>query len=191
LQDPILYSGDLRSNLDPLGMHTDVQLWRAIDQAGLRAFVEADSSRLGRAVTDGGANVSAGERQLICLARALLRDARIYIADEATANVDSAADASIQAVLRESLAGRTVILVAHRLHTIMDADRVLVLDGGEVAEYDTPLALLGLAARSEGIPSHKSHRPGTFSALVAGAGAAAASVLVDIATRTRNRRTLQ
>ncbi len=118
-----------------------------------------------------------------CLTRALLRDARIYIADEATANVDAAADAAIQRTLREGLSGRTVIVIAHRLHTIMDADRILVLDGGEVAEYDTPLALLGMAKREELPPAEPMHKPGTFQALVAGTGADLASVLVGIATR--------
>jgi ATP-binding cassette subfamily C (CFTR/MRP) protein 4 len=104
--------------------------------------VEGLSGRLEAEVTEGGANFSVGQKQLMCLARALLRRNKILVLDEATANVDTKTDAIIQKALREQLVDCTVLTIAHRLNTIMDYDRVLVIGGGEVKEFDRPSQLL-------------------------------------------------
>lgn len=144
-QDPVLYAGSLRYNLDVFGEHSEDRLMWAVERAGLLPFVRGHPAGLGRPIVEGGANCSHGERQLIALCRALLRDALVCIADEATSNVDGSTDAAVQATIRSSMHDRTLIVIAHRLQTIIDSDRVLVLGpGGRVLEYDHPAALLGL-----------------------------------------------
>lgn len=145
-QDPTLFRGTLRSNLDLFDESTDAEIWNSLEQAGLRDFVENVPTGLDFEVSEGGLNMSVGQRQLVCLARALLRGARIAILDEATASLDANSDAIIQNALRKSsLQGCTLFIVAHRLGTIMDCNRVLALEKGVVAEYDEPAALLGIA----------------------------------------------
>ena len=148
-QDPTLFRGTLRSNLDLFNEHTDEALWEALQSAGLDNFVKNLQQGLTYPVDEGGSNLSVGQRQLLCLARALLRKARIIVMDEATASLDAASDAHIQAALRTSMKGCTVIIVAHRLHTVMDCHRVLSLRDGNVEEYDAPAALLGLVPSVE------------------------------------------
>ncbi|XP_021917145.1 multidrug resistance-associated protein 1 isoform X2 [Zootermopsis nevadensis] len=141
-QDPVLFSGTLRVNLDPFGSCSDSDIWLALEHAHLKAFVKALPDSLEHSVSEGGENLSVGQRQLICLARALLRKTKVLILDEATAAVDLETDDLIQTTIRSEFKDSTVLTIAHRLNTIMDSDRVIVLDRGLLVEYDTPEALL-------------------------------------------------
>ncbi|KAJ3028172.1 UNVERIFIED_CONTAM: hypothetical protein HDU68_002318 [Siphonaria sp. JEL0065] len=141
-QDPVVFSGSFRSNMDPFNQHTDDELWDALTRAGLKAKVLKNEGKLEAIVEAGGENLSVGERQLLCLSRAMLKTPKILIMDEATANVDYETDAMIQKALREDFKDATVLTIAHRLNTIMDYDRVMVLDKGELTEFDSPRNLL-------------------------------------------------
>ncbi|KAJ2746581.1 Transporter of the ATP-binding cassette (ABC) [Coemansia sp. BCRC 34301] len=187
-QDPALFSGTIRSNLDPFSEHGDDELWLALRRAHLlgddeqhealtssRAstvgddFVADSSARvatLGRTITnlempvaESGSNFSQGQRQLIALARALVKRTRVIILDEATASVDFDTDAKIQTTIRNEFTESTLLCIAHRLRTIVDYDRVLVLDQGEVVEYDEPYALL---SKSEGLFKHMCLKSGEY-----------------------------
>ncbi|XP_068992123.1 ATP-binding cassette sub-family C member 4-like isoform X2 [Neodiprion pinetum] len=137
-QEPILFSASLRYNLDPFEQYSDAELWNSIREVELGGVI----SSLDFSVAGGGANFSVGQRQLICLARAILRNNRLLVLDEATANVDPNTDALIQRTIRRRFVDSTVLTVAHRLNTIMDSDRVLVMDGGRIVEFDHPHLLL-------------------------------------------------
>ncbi|XP_058060711.1 probable multidrug resistance-associated protein lethal(2)03659 [Anopheles bellator] len=137
-QDPVLFSATIRYNLDPFSLYDDDMLWRAIGEVELRSSING----LDYMVTEGGTNFSVGQRQLICLARAILRNNKILVLDEATANVDPQTDALIQKTIREKFKHCTVLTVAHRLHTVMDSDRILVMDAGVAREFNTPHELL-------------------------------------------------
>ncbi|KAJ2584627.1 hypothetical protein GGH95_000247 [Coemansia sp. RSA 1836] len=137
-QDPVLFAGTVRENLDPFNSYSDQDIWRALEHAQLADFVRTKDERLEFVVTQGGENFSVGQRQLICLARALLKRASILVLDEATAAIDPESDAIIQASIRKEFKDCTVLTIAHRLNTIIDSDRILVLDQGQVAEFDTP-----------------------------------------------------
>jgi len=141
-QDPVLFSGDLRMNLDPFNKHTDADVWTALEQAHLKTFVDTLPAKLEHAISEGGENLSVGQRQLVCLARALLRKSRILIMDEATAAVDMETDALIQNTIRSQFDDCTILIIAHRLNTIIDCDRVMVLDAGAVKEFDNPQKLM-------------------------------------------------
>ncbi|KAG7093889.1 hypothetical protein E1B28_007528 [Marasmius oreades] len=139
-QHPELYEGTIRENVDPVGQYSDAEIWAALEQAHLREFISSVGG-LDTAVREGGSSLSAGQRQLICFARAIIKKAKILILDEATSAVDLETDHAIQSIIR-SLTDVTVITIAHRLNTVMDYDRILVMDSGTVAELDTPQALL-------------------------------------------------
>ncbi|EAT33898.1 AAEL013833-PA, partial [Aedes aegypti] len=144
-QDPVIFSGTLRSNLDPFegpGQPDDGRLWAALEQVNLKDVVANCAGGLDAKIVEGGANFSVGQRQLICLARAILRDSRILILDEATASVDPETDNLIQSTIRDHFRECTILTIAHRLHTIMDSDRVLVMDAGRLVEFDSPANLL-------------------------------------------------
>ncbi|KAK9400978.1 canalicular multispecific organic anion transporter 1 [Crotalus adamanteus] len=141
-QDPILFSGSLRMNLDPFDQYSDEDIWHALELAHLKSFVQALPEGLSSPVSEGGENLSVGQRQLVCLARALLRKTKILILDEATAAVDMETDHLIQETIRSEFANCTVITIAHRLHTIMDSHRVMVLQEGKIVEFDSPEQLL-------------------------------------------------
>uniref|UniRef100_A0A452GXK5 ATP binding cassette subfamily C member 2 n=1 Tax=Gopherus agassizii TaxID=38772 RepID=A0A452GXK5_9SAUR len=141
-QDPVLFSGTLRMNLDPFDQHSDEEIWKALELAHLKTYVLDLPERLSHQVSEAGENLSVGQRQLLCLARALLRKSKILILDEATAAVDLETDHLIQTTIRSEFANCTVLTIAHRLHTIMDSNRVMVLQAGRIVEYDSPERLL-------------------------------------------------
>ncbi|XP_042654867.1 multidrug resistance-associated protein 1 isoform X1 [Tyto alba] len=141
-QDPILFSGSLRMNLDPFDQHSDEDIWRSLELAHLKNFVSSLPDKLNHECAEGGENLSVGQRQLVCLARALLRKSKILVLDEATAAVDLETDKLIQSTIKSQFEECTVLTIAHRLNTIMDYTRVLVLDRGEVVECGSPDHLL-------------------------------------------------
>ncbi|XP_010490291.1 PREDICTED: ABC transporter C family member 5-like [Camelina sativa] len=163
-QDPTLFEGTIRGNLDPLEEHTDQEVWQALDKSQLGDIVRAKDHKLDTPVLENGDNWSVGQRQLVALGRALLKQARILVLDEATASVDSATDNLIQKILRTEFGDCTVCTIAHRIPTVIDSDMVLVLSDGLVAEFDTPTRLLEdkssmflrlvteYSSRSSGIP---------------------------------------
>uniref|UniRef100_A0A8C1G3C4 Multidrug resistance-associated protein 1 n=1 Tax=Cyprinus carpio carpio TaxID=630221 RepID=A0A8C1G3C4_CYPCA len=141
-QDPVLFSGSLRMNLDPFDGYTDEEVWRALELAHLKNFVSGLPDKLNHECSEGGENLSLGQRQLVCLARALLRKTKILVLDEATAAVDLETDNLIQSTIRTQFEDCTVLTIAHRLNTIMDYTRVLVLDKGHMAEFGSPSNLI-------------------------------------------------
>jgi len=158
-QQPELMSGTLRQNLDPFDEHDDATLNACLHSAGLFNLQQEDDEdkiNLDTNIASGGTNFSLGQRQIIALARAMVRRSKVYLLDEATASVDYKTDAAIQEVIATEFSDMTLIIVAHRLQTIMTADKVLVLDAGKVVEFDTPSALL--------------EKGGHFKALVDGSG---------------------
>lgn len=155
-QDPVLFSGTLQSNLDPLGKHSDHELWEALELCGLKSFVQSLPKKLLHEISEGGENLSVGQRQLVCLARVLLRKKKVLVLDEATASIDMETDNLVQSTIKREFYDCTILTIAHRLHTVMDSERVLVLDAGRILEYDTPHNLL--------------KRKGAFSEMVAEAG---------------------
>lgn len=150
-QDPILFSGTVRSNLDPFNNYTDKDIWDVLGGVNMREAISKLKEGLESKVDPMGENFSTGQRQLLCLARAMLRKPRVLIMDEATANVDMESDQLIQVCLRKDFTNSTIITIAHRLNTVIDYDRILVLDRGEIKEFDSPSKLLdnpdGLFAR--------------------------------------------
>ena len=158
-QDPILFSGTVRSNLDPFDEYSETQLYTTLQRVGLYAGNKGSSvdlkseglhmdrgtaciQALDDSVSEGGLNFSVGQRQLLVIGRALLQGAKVVIMDEATASVDAETDAAIQKVIRTEFVDATCITVAHRINTIMDSDLVLVMDDGQAAEFDKPSVLV-------------------------------------------------
>uniref|UniRef100_A0A8C0LHM8 Multidrug resistance-associated protein 1 n=1 Tax=Canis lupus dingo TaxID=286419 RepID=A0A8C0LHM8_CANLU len=141
-QDPVLFSGSLRMNLDPFSQYSDEEVWTSLELAHLKDFVSGLPDKLNQECAEGGENLSVGQRQLVCLARALLRKTKILVLDEATAAVDLETDDLIQSTIRTQFDDCTVLTIAHRLNTIMDYTRVIVLDKGEIRECGQPSDLL-------------------------------------------------
>ncbi|XP_063908432.1 probable multidrug resistance-associated protein lethal(2)03659 isoform X2 [Zophobas morio] len=173
-QEPVLFSGSLRKNLDPFDEYSDEAIWDALKQVELKNIV---SGGLDTNVAEGGGNFSVGQRQLVCLARALVRRNKILVMDEATANVDPQTDAVIQNTIREKFAECTVLTIAHRLQTVMDSDRIIVMSAGSLEEFDHPYNLI----KKEG---------GVLHNLVQNMGKAAAATLESIAKKSYEKRKL-
>ncbi|KAM1229150.1 hypothetical protein ACFX2J_008153 [Malus domestica] len=151
-QEPVLFEGTVRSNIDPIGMYSDEEIWKSLERCQLKDVVAAKPEKLNCLVADNGDNWSVGQRQLLCLGRVMLKHSRLLFMDEATASVDSQTDAVIQRIIREDFAACTIISIAHRIPTVMDCNRVLVVDAGLAKEFEKPSRLL--------------ERPSLFGALV-------------------------
>ncbi|KAG0027434.1 hypothetical protein BGZ81_005634 [Podila clonocystis] len=168
-QEPFLFRGTLRFNLDPIGQHQDADVWAALEAAELKRMVDGLEGGLDAVVDDNGKNFSIGERQLLSLARAVLRRSKIIVMDEATANVDLQSDRMIQKAIHSQFEGATVFTIAHRLNTVIgDYDRILVLDQGQVMEFGEPWELLQL-------------EKGWFRGMVAGTGPENEAALTKVA----------
>jgi ABC-type multidrug transport system fused ATPase/permease subunit len=147
-QEPVLFSGTMRHNLHPIGAHdgaaavTDAALWDALDAVGMKRAISATGLGLDAQCAEFGASFSAGERQLLSLARALLRNTKVVCLDEATASVDLESDARMQAVIAQRFAACTVVVIAHRLHTIISSSRIMCMAAGELVAMGSPAALL-------------------------------------------------
>ncbi|XP_045761352.1 probable multidrug resistance-associated protein lethal(2)03659 [Maniola jurtina] len=172
-QEPVLFSGSLRKNLDPFDEYEDELLLRALDKVELLSEEEGVET-LYKQVSDCGSNFSVGERQLVCLARAIVNNDKILLLDEATANVDAQTDALIQTAIREHFRNCTVLTVAHRLNTVIDSDKILVLDAGNLVEFDHPHILL-------------QNKKGYFRKMVAETGAAMSQLLHKAAAENYNK----
>ncbi|KAI8834383.1 P-loop containing nucleoside triphosphate hydrolase protein [Chytriomyces cf. hyalinus JEL632] len=141
-QDPVLFSGSLRSNLDPNGKFSDQQIWEVLDRCGMKKAVTEMDGKLECLLVENAENVSVGQRQLLCLARACLQRPQIIVLDECTASVDMATDALIQQTIQEQFKYATTLTIAHRLNTIISSTKILLMGEGRVMEFDTPKALL-------------------------------------------------
>ncbi|CAN1264234.1 ABC transporter C family member 10 [Linum perenne] len=141
-QDPTLFNGTVRYNLDPLAQHTDQEIWEVLGKCQLREVVQDKEVGLDSLVMEDGSNWSMGQRQLFCLGRALLRRSRVLVLDEATASIDNATDSILQKTIRTEFADCTVITVAHRIPTVMDCTMVLAIKDGKLVEYDEPMKLM-------------------------------------------------
>merc|ERR1712224_185291 len=141
-QDPVMFSNTIRYNLDPFGTKSDKELWEVLKKVEMGEAIAKLPEGLNAVISEGGENFSQGQRQLLCIARSLLRKPKILVMDEATASIDNETDATIQRMIRENFRDATVLTIAHRLNTIMDSDRILVLDDGRIAELDTPENLM-------------------------------------------------
>ncbi|TVU13478.1 hypothetical protein EJB05_40536 [Eragrostis curvula] len=141
-QDPIMFEGTVRGNLDPLNEYCDQHVWEILDKCQLGDIVRQSPKMLDSAVVENGENWSVGQRQLFCLGRVLLKRSNVLILDEATASVDSSTDAIIQETIHKEFRDCTVLTIAHRIHTVIDSDLILVFGDGRIIEYDTPSRLL-------------------------------------------------
>lgn len=165
-QDPVLFSGTLRSNLDPFGQHDDAELWAALKRSHLIDQQDGDEEKkitLDSVVLENGNNWSQGQRQLIALARALVKKSTLIILDEATSSVDFDTDRKIQETIRSELVHSSLLCIAHRIRTVADYDRILVLDQGRVKEFDTPYNLI---TRQDSIFRQMCQRSGEFEELL-------------------------
>ncbi|KAH7678707.1 Xenobiotic-transporting ATPase protein [Dioscorea alata] len=143
-QEPVLFQGTVRTNIDPVGKYSDEEIWQSLERCQLKDAVASKPEKLDALVVDNGENWSVGQRQLLCLGRVMLKQSRILFMDEATASVDSQTDAVIQKIIREDFASCTILSIAHRIPTVMDCDRVLVIDAGYAKEFDKPSKLIEL-----------------------------------------------
>ncbi|XP_011871334.1 PREDICTED: probable multidrug resistance-associated protein lethal(2)03659 [Vollenhovia emeryi] len=169
-QEPFLFTGSLRRNLDPFDQYSDAVLWQALQDVELKEAISDMAAGLNTKVSDEGSNFSVGQKQLLCLARAIIKNNRIMVLDEATANIDPYTDSLIQKTVRTKFINCTVFTIAHRLDTIMDSDRIFVMDAGHLVESDRPYLLL--------------QRKGRFYNMVQQTGTSMAEHLTDIAAKS-------
>eukprot|EP01127_Copromyxa_protea_P009587 TRINITY_DN2277_c0_g1_i1.p1 TRINITY_DN2277_c0_g1~~TRINITY_DN2277_c0_g1_i1.p1 ORF type:complete len:1277 (+),score=324.69 TRINITY_DN2277_c0_g1_i1:241-3831(+) len=169
-QEPTMFTGTVRYNVDPFNEYSDGEIWEALELSSLKKYITSLPNQLEDEVTENGANFSVGQRQLMCMARALLKNPKILLMDEATASVDMETDKVIQETIRKSFANATLLVIAHRINTIIDMDRILVLSDGKVVEFDTPRALL-------------SNPDGVFTKMVKATGDSSAAFLKRIALK--------
>jgi len=141
-QNPVLFSGTIKTNMDPFSEYTDTEIWNALEGCGMKKTIEEMPALLEAPVAEYGDNLSQGQRQLLCLGRALLKKCRILLLDEATSSVDYETDKEIQRTLREAFVGCTVLTIAHRVNTILDSDKILVMVDGKVGGFASPKELL-------------------------------------------------
>ncbi|XP_072048673.1 ATP-binding cassette sub-family C member 5-like [Amphiura filiformis] len=141
-QDPVLFIGTIRYNLDPFMQYNDEEIWKALEKTYMKDVVSKLDNQLEAPVVENGDNFSVGERQLLCMARAVLRKSKILMLDEATAAIDTQTDSLVQSTIREAFSDCTLLTIAHRLQTVLDSDKIMVIDNGKVAEFDTPSNLL-------------------------------------------------
>jgi len=147
-QDPVMFSATVRFNLDPFDLYSDEEVWSVLRDVNMENHVNTLPNKLQELVAEGGDNFSAGQRQLVCIARAILRKPRLLVLDEATASIDSETDELIQTMIRSKFKECTVLTIAHRLQTIYDADKILIMDQGVNGEYGPPQELL---SREQGL----------------------------------------
>lgn len=145
-QDAMMFSASVRFNIDPFNKHSDDEIWSVIESVNMKDVIKGLPKGLDDMVAEGGENFSAGQRQLVCIARVLLRNPKILVMDEATASVDNETDRLVQKMVREKFVNCTTLTIAHRLHTIMDSDRIMVLKEGKIEEFDSPPNLLSNSA---------------------------------------------
>ena len=141
-QDPALMEGSLRYNIDPLEKSDDKEIIKVMEKIGFDYIIKRDKQGLNQEIAEGGSNLSVGEKQLICITRAILRKSKIIIMDEATASIDYKTEEIIQKAVSEILNDSTFITIAHRIKTILNYDRILTLDNGKIVDFDTPKNLL-------------------------------------------------
>nr|CAB3219635.1 multidrug resistance-associated protein 5-like [Phallusia mammillata] len=134
-QDPVLFVGSIRYNLDPFQQHSDEEIWKAVERSHIKELINRLPQKLENEVVENGENFSVGERQLLCMARAILRHSKIIVLDEATAAIDSETDSLVQDTIREAFADCTVLTIAHRLNTILNCNKIIVMQDGQVAEF--------------------------------------------------------
>ncbi|XP_077861532.1 ATP-binding cassette sub-family C member 5-like [Saccoglossus kowalevskii] len=141
-QDPVLFVGTVRYNLDPFQQYSDVEVWSALEKCYMKDTVQELEDKLNAPVVENGENFSVGERQLLCMARAWLRKSKIVMLDEATASIDTATDSLIQQTIKDAFQDCTMLIIAHRLNTVLNCDKIMVMDKGKVIEFDKPSILL-------------------------------------------------
>ncbi|CAK58832.1 unnamed protein product (macronuclear) [Paramecium tetraurelia] len=175
-QSPFLFTGTIRRNLDPFDKYKDEQLWQALEQTDLLSHVKGLSKGILTDMSDANSVFSVGQKQLICLARIILEKRKIIVLDEATANVDMKTDEFIQETLKNKFSDCTLITIAHRLNTIADYDKVMVVSEGQVIEFDTPFNLLANSVNSIFVD-----KATEFSKLVKNTGEQNTQLIFDIA----------
>jgi len=176
-QSPFLIQGTIRENLDPFNELSDEEIAAVIQEVNLKEKIESFEHGINTYCSEANNLFSAGQKQLICLARAIVRKAKILVLDEATANVDLETDNFIQRKLKERFSTCTVLIVAHRLATIIDSDRILVMSDGEAREFNHPYSLMVRSTTDESITANR----GYFSQMVLETGAETALSLFEIA----------
>lgn len=174
-QEPVMFVGTIRSNLDPFNKSTDDDIWKALDAVFLGEKLRDAPSKLETAVTENGKSVSQGQRQLLCIARAILSKAKVLVLDEATASLDAQTDLMIQEAIKKNFGELTMLTIAHRLNTIIESDRVLVMDAGCLVEFDEPIKLL-------------QKKDGIFKSLVDQTGELASQKLHEVAQQAHDER---
>ncbi|CAK4657678.1 unnamed protein product, partial [Aphanomyces euteiches] len=139
---PVLFKGTFRNYLDPFSEYADEELWQALKKVGLDDLVGSMDGKLEAILEENGENLSVGERQMLCMGRALLSESKVVVMDEATAAIDAETDAKLQKVIKTEFKDATVLTIAHRLDTVLDGDRIMVLDAGRIVQFDTPMRLI-------------------------------------------------